>query len=234
MKPVAAALALQALLFPAIAQQQRSAAGVNFYSVEKENEIGAQTAGELDHALSLVHEPILQAYLTRLGAELARSGGAYAYRFAFYSGGSPSGALALAMPIDAFQRQTSEPVSVAGGTVFVSVGLLADAPNEGAIAFGLEAGARFMMGTLNFSRELELEADAEAVNILAAAGFDPDLVARYIESLPAPGSSGMSEMYSAHPAPAERVRTIREAIAKLPTRTYRAATGEFDALKALR
>jgi beta-barrel assembly-enhancing protease len=61
-----------------------------------------------------------------------------------------------------------------------------------------------------YSRTLELEADREAVRLVAAAGFDASASVRALERLArvAPDASGLMEYISSHPPIAERIREL--------------------------
>jgi predicted Zn-dependent protease len=128
---------------------EQSAKGVNFYSLGRERELGREAAANLERVLPIVHEPKLAAYLTGLGATLAKyANSPFTYTFTVYEDrgpGSeprkadltrPAGAGA-AMPMDAFQGQAGEPVAVAGGPIFIPLSLLAAAPNEAVFVFQL-------------------------------------------------------------------------------------------------
>ena len=262
----AAAALLAAFLLAPAGAQERSPQGVNFYSLEKELALGRQEAAVLRRELSTVREPRLEAYVARLASELAKHADPrfpYGFTLFDYQGG-PASQRTMAMPFDAFQGPLAEPVALAGGPIFVPLGLLAEAPNEAVFAFQLahaiahvalrhatrmatraeatrisgapvngnqQAAMRF--GLLNLAREFELQADAAATGILAGAGYDPEAMARYLEAQPPAGNEGMSTMFSAHATAAERVEAIRAEIRRLPPREYAAASGEFEAMKAL-
>jgi beta-barrel assembly-enhancing protease len=119
----------------------QSAKGLNFYSLERERELGRRGAGKLERALPIVHEPKLDAYIAQLGATLAKyANSPFTYTFTVYEdrkpGSEPDGAGVL-MPMDAFWGQAGEPVAVAGGPIFIPLSLLAAAPNEAVFAFQL-------------------------------------------------------------------------------------------------
>jgi beta-barrel assembly-enhancing protease len=67
-----------------------------------------------------------------------------------------------------------------------------------------------------YSRELELEADREAVCLAAAAGFDAGASVRALQRLAqvSPDNAGLAEYFSSHPAFTERVRALRQHINK--------------------
>jgi predicted Zn-dependent protease len=118
--------------------QPPSSKGVNFYSLEKEIELGQQTAASLEKSLPILHEPKLDAYLARLGASLAdQADKRFAYRFQLYGDRNPQPpppSLLMMFPMDAFKGKAAEPIAVAGGSVFVPLSLLAEADSEAEFA----------------------------------------------------------------------------------------------------
>ncbi|MBZ5585203.1 MAG: M48 family metalloprotease [Acidobacteriia bacterium] len=245
-------------LLPALAQQ-RTPQAVNFYSIEKETSEGQAASATLRSGLSLIRQPKLDAYLAKLTADLSKQApGPFPYIVAIYGGVPGAATVALTMPADALLFGATEPVAVAGGAIFVPVSMVADAPNETVLAFQLAhamahislrhatrlatradisrgggAQAAPRLAFLAFARQLELEADAAAVPMIAAAGYDPAEVVAYLQKLPPAGNEGMSTAFSAHPTTAERLETIRAEAEKLPARKYGAGTGEFEAMKSL-
>ena len=69
----------------------------------------------------------------------------------------------------------------------------------------LVAGASQLEGLRN-SREMETEADDFGVDLLRRAGFDPDGLAKFLESL---GSQPVPQLLSTHPDPEARAKRIR-------------------------
>jgi beta-barrel assembly-enhancing protease len=70
------------------------------------------------------------------------------------------------------------------------------------------------MMSKGYSRELELEADREAVQLAAAAGFDPGASLRALQRLSqiAPDNTGLAEYFSTHPAFSERIKALEQHI----------------------
>ncbi len=217
-----------------------------------------QAAAALRAGLSLVRQPRLDAYVAKLTAALAQqTPGPFSYSVTVYSAVTGSAAPRLAMPADALQYGATEPIAVAGGAIFLPLSMVADAPNEAVLVFQLAhamahislrhatrmatraeisragAPAAARMAFLEFARDLELEADGAAVRMLAGAGYDPAEVVSYLENLPPVGNEGMSTVFSAHPTTAERLKTIRAEIQKLPARRYSAGSEEFESAKRL-
>ena len=77
-------------------------------------------------------------------------------------------------------------------------------------------------------RAIEIQADRDAVARMAAAGFDPAALARYLDRVQLPGNER-----SLLPPPADRVAAIEEAIRSLPVKKYVSSNGEFDRVQAL-
>jgi len=133
-----AAAALLVLAWSAYAQAI-PAKGVNFYSLEREIALGRQAAANLAATLRF-EDPTLKAYLAKLGASVAQSADPhFQYTFAFYDDrkGFAAPSPFWALPADAVDGASSEPIAIAGGPVFVPLSLLANAPNEAAFAFQL-------------------------------------------------------------------------------------------------
>ncbi len=93
----------------------------------------------------------------------------------------------------------------------------------GSLAFGdfsgLLAAAPALLGTLGYSRQLEREADGEAIALLRAAGRDPAAMAGFFERLArwraergeTADESAFGIAFSSHPADAERIERFRAA-----------------------
>lgn len=139
MRIVAASVLVGLPVLPIYAEEP-SPKGVNFYSLEREIQIGQETAAFLTRMLPVVQEPKLDAWLASLTAELAKHADPrFTYRVTVYDDRKPLGLsrLAMAMPIDALQGRVTEPAALPGGPIFVPLSLLAEAPDETAFAFQL-------------------------------------------------------------------------------------------------
>jgi predicted Zn-dependent protease len=76
------------------------------------------------------------------------------------------------------------------------------------VAFGLE-GAR-MLGDLSMSRQAEAEADREGIRMLHEAGIDTAGMVTFFEKLTRlSGDAGRGKYLRTHPAPADRLATMR-------------------------
>lgn len=96
-----------------------------------------------------------------------------------------------------------------------------------ATGFGLAA-------VLNsFGREAEAEADAFAVDVLPRAGYDPNGLPTFFETLMAEGGPSAPAFLSSHPAPADRLEATRRAIvaADLPPGLRSDDGGRFEIIQ---
>ncbi len=139
MKVVAASVLLGLPVLPIYAQEPTSK-GVNFYSLEREIQIGQEMAAILVDRVPIVRDPKLDAYVAALLDRLAKyADPRFTYRVSIYDDRKPLRlpALSMAMPVDAFLGKATEPVALPGGPILVPLSLLADAPDEGSFAFQL-------------------------------------------------------------------------------------------------
>jgi predicted Zn-dependent protease len=117
-----------------------SSKGVNFYSFDREINFGQQELADLARTLPVVHETRLDAYIAKLGSELAKNADhQFAYSFTVYEDRKPLAVQwnAIATPADAFRGHATEPVALPGGPILVPLSLLANAQNEAEFAFQL-------------------------------------------------------------------------------------------------
>ena len=94
---------------------------------------------------------------------------------------------------------------------------------------GSDDRALLPMGYLKMQRSNELDADRVAVNIMAAAGYDPAALLGYIRRTQR-ATTAESTMYSALPPRDERITALETAISDVPSRTAR-SSGEFEAIQ---
>ena len=92
------------------------------------------------------------------------------------------------------------------------------------------------LGGLRYSRELEAEADDDALRLLAQEGIEPAALSRALESLmkSSPGSEALPGFLSTHPAPRERIeRVARESATLRPAEhaVHAVSAADWDAMK---
>jgi beta-barrel assembly-enhancing protease len=205
------------------AQAQPSSSGVNFYSIEKEIELGKQLAAETQTSRQAQPDARLQAIGDKLAA---KTDGTFQYRFFVYPAVSPQ----------------FEPIALPGGPVFVAQSVL---PADDAETAAILAHAIAHIALRHYTRELtrreiaakassnvasatnapvqlagknynaqtnttfEFDADRFAVKLLIDAGYDPQALVRWLYSFPVPKINlALGDM----PAPNRRVEAVRQAI----------------------
>jgi len=112
------------------------------------------------------------------------------------------------------------------GAGILGGGLAASATN---LATGL--GVTAMLNS--FSREAEEEADAFAVDAMIGAGYDPNGLPSFFETLKSEPGSGVPAFLSNHPAPADRLAATRALIAErtLPPDLKTEDDGRFEIIQ---
>ncbi len=112
------------LLFTAAVAFAQSPAGQhdNYYSVNRDTQVGERLATQLQANIAAVPEPRLD----RIGGPLAALSPQFKYRFFVFDGGQPSTdtAPAAAFPADWRRLDLDEAIAVAGGMIFVPRRLL--------------------------------------------------------------------------------------------------------------
>jgi predicted Zn-dependent protease len=68
----------------------------------------------------------------------------------------------------------------------------------------------------SFGREAEMEADAFAVDALPRAGYDPNGLVTFFQTLQGESGGAPSDFLSSHPATADRAAAVRARIDALP------------------
>jgi predicted Zn-dependent protease len=86
-----------------------------------------------------------------------------------------------------------------------------------ASAAQMGGGVAAMAYLNSFGREAELEADAFAIDVLPAAGYDPDGLLTFFETLQYESGSQPAGFLSSHPATVDRIRVARERIRAHPS-----------------
>jgi len=232
--------------------------GVNFYSIEKEQALGAQLAAEYRRQIRAFDAPSVNAYLDELGQRLAAQAPATGFTFTFEL-------------VDDDQTWIHEAAAFPGGPVFVPASLILAVSSEdelaamlahaiahiatrqetrqmtrvqivnqsaiplinmgGSSGYAIRQGASLAVpiGFLAFQRKHELESDQLAVRFLSSAGYDPQALARYIERVQ-PADPAMRNPMAPYPAKDQRLAALQAAIQQLPPATYSAHPG-LDAIQ---
>jgi predicted Zn-dependent protease len=212
---------------------------LNLLSVQQEDEIAQQLAGEVESKQRIVRDPEIGDYVQDLGQRLVGAIGRPQFRYRFR--------VVADRGVNAF--------GIGGGRIYVNAGLIAAADREGEVAavlaheighqrrrhvakqisrqavfdnlarvaigsnasqwINLAAGLGITTGQLYFGREAEREADAVMVDLMPRAGYDPREALAIFEKLRALEGSDpgrVAELLSSHPPTREREEAIRRAI----------------------
>jgi predicted Zn-dependent protease len=169
------------LAISATAQQQVQAS--------KEAALGEMMAREVRRHTSPIHDAAIRSYVSAMATKLA----------------GPQLLINLEI-VDSTDDATQEPVWLPGGYVFVSCDLIREARDESEFAAMLAHALAHEIARdrSNFARELEMRADASAMQMMAKAGYDPAALLRYISRI--------------DPSQTQRIEGIRTALAALGER----------------
>jgi beta-barrel assembly-enhancing protease len=235
--------------------------GFNLFSKDQDVQAGKEYAAEVRKQRTVINDPVLSAYVNRVGQRLVSSREAQqsGFPFTFEVVADPS--------INAF--------ALPGGPMFIQTGLLRAVDNEAQLAgvmghemshvilrhgtnqaskaqlielpavLGSQLAGGSMVGQLaqlgiglgansvilKFSRNAESQADLMGSHLMAEAGYNPIELARFFDKLNAEGGSRAPQFLSDHPNPDNRERAIEQEIQRLPAQDYNFQTGDFARMK---
>lgn len=235
--------------------------GFNLFSKEQDVQLGKESADQVRKQMTVIKDPVLTAYVNRVGQRLVSSREAQdsGFPFTFEVVADPS--------INAF--------ALPGGPMFINTGLLRAVDNEAQLAgvmghemshvilrhgtnqasksqliqlpaiLGAEMTGSSMLGKLaqvgiglgansvllKFSRNAESQADLMGSHLMAEAGYDPVQMARFFEKLNAEGGQQAPQFLSDHPNPENREKAIEAEVQRLPAQNYSYQTGDFQRMK---
>jgi predicted Zn-dependent protease len=235
--------------------------GFNLFSKEQDVQLGKENADQVRKQKTVIKDPVLTAYVNRVGQRLVSSREAQesGFPFTFEVVADPS--------INAF--------ALPGGPMFINTGLLLAVDNEAQLAgvmghemshvilrhgtnqasksqlielpaiLGAQMTGSSMVGKLaqlgiglgansvllKFSRTDESQADLMGSHLMAEAGYDPMQLARFFEKLNANGGQQAPQFLSDHPNPENREKAIATEVQRLPAQNYAYQTGDFQRMK---
>lgn len=234
---------------------------INFYSLNKEVNMGRQLAADVDRQGKFIEDPVVTEYVNRVGQNLALHSDAK-----------------VPFTIKVLDSDDVNAFALPGGFLYVNKGAILAADSEAELAgvmaheiahvtarHGVEQASKatlanyamipliFMTGGLGyiayqaaqigvpltflkFSRNVETEADKLGAQYLWAAGYDPNNFLSFFEKLEKkekrkPGT--LSKLFGSHPPTPDRIVKVHDLLARFPDRDeYTVSTSEFNRVKS--
>jgi len=234
----------------------------NWYSLEKQIEMGRSYAGQIETSAKLINDPVVTEYVNRIGQNLVRNSDAQ-----------------VPFTIKVIDTDDVNAFALPGGYFYVDSGLILAADNEAELAGvmsheiahvaachvarentrgqlmnlasiplifvggGIGFAARNLMGLavpmgfLQFSRGFEAEADFLGVEYMYKAGYDPQALTSFFEKVKSlekhkPGT--IAKAFDTHPQTPDRIEKTQHEINTLlpPEPEYKVDTSEFVEVRA--
>ena len=236
--------------------------GVNFYSLEKETQLGRELAADVERESRLIHDRTIEEYVNRVGQNIVHNSDA---KFPFI--------------IKVIRNDEVNAFALPGGFFYVNSGLILAAENEAELAgvmaheiahvaarhatrgetkrniwnlasmplifvggpIGLAvqqaAGIAVPMGFMKFSRDAEREADLLGLEYDYVSGYDPAAFVQFFEKikvLDKQKPNFLAKAFATHPMTEDRIRRGQDEIQTLlPAKEeYVVDTSEFQEVKA--
>lgn len=234
---------------------------INFYSLNKEVNMGRQLAADVDRQGKFVDDPVVNEYVNRVGQNIALHSDAK-----------------IPFTIKVLDSDDVNAFALPGGFLYVNKGAILAADSEAELAgvmaheiahvaarHGVEQASKatlanyamipliFMTGGLGyiayqaaqigvpltflkFSRNVETEADKLGAQYLWAAGYDPNNFLSFFEKLEKkekhkPGT--LSKLFGSHPPTPDRIVKVHSLLSRFPDRDeYTVSTSEFNRVKS--
>src|SRR5580693_2208857 len=233
----------------------------NWYSLEKQIEMGRGYAQQVESTTKLVTDPEITEYINRIGQNLVRNSDAQ-----------------VPFTIKVVDTDDINAFALPGGFFYVDSGLILAADNEaelagvmaheiahvaarhatknmtraqiwnfasvplifvgGPVAYAVAevAGLAVPLGFLKFSRDAEREADLLGLEYDYVSGYDPEAFVEFFEKLNVEKKKPnvVAKAFASHPMNVERIKDAQDEIRKyLPDRPeYVVDTSEFESVKA--
>lgn len=233
----------------------------NWYSLEKQIEMGRNYAAQVESTTKLITDPIIAEYINRIGQNLVRNSDAQ-----------------VPFTIKVIDTDDVNAFALPGGFFYVDSGLILAADNEaelagvmsheiahvaachlarentrgqlmqlasiplifvgGGIGYAAQslAGFAIPMGFLRFTRGFESEADFLGVEYLYKAGYDPQALTSFFEKVKGlekhkPGT--LAKTFDTHPQTPDRIAKTQDEINTLlpPAQEYKVDSSEFQDVK---
>ncbi len=235
---------------------------INFYSLEKEIQLGRQLASEVEKNAKIVDDPVIAEYVNRIGQNIVNNSDAK-----------------VPFTIKVIDSDEVNAFALPGGYFYLNTGLIELAQDEAELAgvmaheiahvaarhgtrnatrgqliqiasiplmfiggwagYGIQQAANFAvpMTMLKFSREFEKDADFLGVQYMYKAGYDPASMVQFFERLQAKqkkNKNAIAKAFSSHPMAKNRITAVQKTIDELlPEQPeYAVTSSEFSDVKA--
>ena len=234
----------------------------NWYSESSEVEMGREYAAEIDKSTHFITDPVVDAYINRIGQNLVRNSDAK-----------------VPFTIKVIDSNQINAFALPGGFFYVNSGLILAADNEAELAavmaheiahvaahhavremtrehyaqigsvpliflggwagYGIYEASNLAipLAFLQFSRDFEAQADYLGTQYLYRAGYDPTAMISFFEKIEAlekqkPGA--IARAFDTHPQTPDRIEATEYEIAHIlpPRSEYLENTSEFEMVKA--
>ena len=217
---------------------------VNFYSLDKEKELGKQLATEVERTSKFVDDPVIAEYVNRIAQKIAQNSdarlpitvrvidsdvfnaftlpGGFQYintGLILQTGGEAelAGVLARGIAHTAIRSATKE--ATKGEIMQVSAIPLIFLGPGGWAGYGMFDGQNLSIPLtyLKFRRDAERAADYFGLQYLYKAGYDPECFPRFIEHIPPQVSEGKNipKAFNPFPPAPERAQAMRKEIGEI-------------------
>lgn len=225
--------------------------------VERQVKISRSVAQQMESLVKVVHDPVIDEYLNRVGQHLARNS-----------------STPVPITIKIIDSDAVNALSLPDGTLYIKAGFILAADEEAELAGALahqiahiaacHAGRAWMStekaeipfppvirdpdgvdsmaglsGIATFNRGLEGEADYLGIQYMYRAGYDPSGLVSYLEKVDAlrkppwkPGA--VASAFVTHPQNPDRIeKSQKEILSILPSKPeYLVSSSEFDEIRA--
>ena len=234
--------------------------GFNLISVEEEKQLGAKFAAEIEKQLTVVNDPEVQAYVDQMGKKLLTGAREVNFDYVFkvvkddtvnafaVPGGyiylqtgllkaaeteeEIAGVVAHEINHVVARHSTRQLTQQHGYALLLQLILGKDPGLVTQIAGSLVGKA----GALAYSRGMESQADFLGVETMHKAGYNPEGILKFFQKLDSMNKrdpNALARFFSSHPMTADRIEEVKKEIAKLPSRSYTAASpAAFAKVKA--
>jgi predicted Zn-dependent protease len=224
-----------------------SSIGCGTVTVNEEQRLGDEFAQQVRGELLFIRDAVVLDYVRSIGAEIVAAAGPQPFRYRFEvveddeinAFAAPAGYVYIHTGTILQARNVSEVASVLAheiGHVALrhiaenydrqrNVGTAAQAGVLAASIFGFGGLANLgsglaQMAVLNsFSRADELEADAFAIEVIPAAGYDPHGMLTFLQVVQRESGNAGLAFLSSHPATDDRIEETSEMLARQPERS---------------